>query len=126
MNKLQLLFFVILTCSAILKAEGQVEYRIITGEKEIYHLQEELKIQLLLHTDQGGCKDGMEKTGIYASGIEIVAKSAWTELSRGSWQILLHCRITGNRKGMAQLTIIRKNDKDNLFRQIKFKINQNG
>ena len=126
MVNIRLIPIVLLLFCSFLKAQAQVEYLIVSGEKEVYEVNEEVKVQFTLHVDQKACKDGMEKTGVYVSGLEIISKSAWIELTKGTWQINLVCRVKGNKKGTGLLTVVRKNDRDNLFSQIKFNINQHG
>lgn len=101
---------------------SQVSYKILSGEKLVYAPNDEICIRFQLTVDPQSCHDGMEKTGIYASGIQIQEKSEWTELKKGLWQITARCRITGNKKGFGQLTIVRKTDKQDLFEQVKFKL----
>lgn len=112
-----------MTFSLLSTAKGQCEHKILSGEKLQYNVDEEVKIQIILHPDPKACKDGMEKTAIYASGMEILSRSCWTEICKGSWQVILVCKVKGNKKGIGQLTVVRKNDRDNLFDQIKFQVN---
>ena len=116
---LLLIFFVAFLCIGV---RAQVAEKIIAGEKSEYVAGDNFTIQFQLVVDPQSCQDGMEKTGIYASGIAIESRSDWTELKKGLWQIVLKCRVVGNKKGAGQLTIVRKTDKQDLFKQVKFKI----
>ncbi len=116
------LLIVLLFATAAAVAQEQVVSKIISGEKQEYRAGDELTILFQLTVDPKSCQDGMSKTGIFSSGITIVSKSDWLELKKGLWQITLKCRMTGNKKGFGQLTVIRKTDKQNLFKQVKFEI----
>lgn len=116
-----LCFFILLSG----KLRAQVETKIISGEKPCYEINDEFSIQIQLTVDPRSCQDGMEKTGIYPAGLHISSKSDWLELRKGLWQVVLKCKVTGNKKGFGQLTIVRKNDKQDLFKQIKFNIRKN-
>lgn len=109
----------------VLNSHGQVAYKFDSGEKQTYSIGDEFAIQFLLTVDPKSCQDGMSKTGIYPSGIEITGKSDWQELQKGLWQIKLKCKIMGNKKGFGQLTLVRKTDKQNLFKQVKFNVGKN-
>ena len=117
-----LLFFVNIVNSGI----AQVQCKIIRGEKVHYRSGDELSIQFQLIVDPKSCQDGMEKTGIYSSGMKILDKSDWLELKKGLWQITLNCKLIGTKKGFGQLTIVRKTDKQNLFKQLKFEVQKDG
>lgn len=108
-----------------LNSQAQIVSKITSGEKPTYSVGDEFAIQFQLTVDPKSCQDGMSKTGIYPSGIEITSKSDWQELRKGLWQIILKCRIIGNKKGFGQLTIMRKTDKQDLFKQVKFNIKKN-
>ena len=118
--KLFLLVLFLLVSATVLRA--QIDCKFISGEKSEYVIGDLFTIQVQLTVDPKSCQDGMAKTGIFSSGISIVSKSEWLELKTGLWQISLKCKITGNKKGFGQLTVIRKTDKQNLFRQVKFEI----
>lgn len=122
MTKFRVLLIALLTLFVCAQLQAQVIEKIISGEKTEYLAGDNFTIQFQLEVDPQSCQDGMEKTGIYASGISIENRSEWTELKKGLWQIVLTGRIVGNKKGMGQLTIVRKTDKQDLFKQVKFKI----
>lgn len=108
-----------------LNIQAQTEYKIISGEKPAYSVGDEFAVQFQLTVDPKSCQDGMAKTGVYASGMEISSRSDWQELRKGLWQIILKCRINGNKKGFGQLTVVRKTDKQDLFKQVRFNIKKN-
>jgi hypothetical protein len=121
--KFRLKFLFITLCLSIgLACHSQVRYKILSGEKSVYAANDEISIRFQLSVDPNSCQDGMEKTGIYASGMQIQEKSEWLELKKGLWQIVVKCKITGNKKGFGQLTVVRKTDKQDLFEQVKFKL----
>jgi hypothetical protein len=125
LKRIRRVILTVLFIGAILSSKAQVSYKIISGEKSIYAQNDEINIQLQLTVDPKSCQDGMEKTGIYVSGIKILSKPEWLELKKGLWQITLKCQITGNKKGFGQLTVVRKTDKQDLFKQVKFNIRKN-
>lgn len=114
--------FITLCLSIGLACHSQVRYKILSGEKSVYAANDEISIRFQLSVDPNSCQDGMEKTGIYASGMQIQEKSEWLELKKGLWQIVVKCKITGNKKGFGKLTVVRKTDKQDLFEQVKFKL----
>lgn len=122
MVKLRFLLIALITIFICAQLQAQVTEKIISGEKTEYVPGDRFTIQFQLVVDPQSCQDGMEKTGIYASGISIENRSEWTELKKGLWQIVLKGRIVGNKKGMGQVTVVRKTDKQDLFKQVKFKI----
>lgn len=121
--KFQLKFLFITLCLIIgLVCHSQVRYKILSGEKSVYAANDEISIRFQLSVDPNSCQEGMEKTGIYVSGVQIQEKSEWLELKKGLWQIVVKCKVTGNKKGFGQLTLVRKTDKQDLFEQVKFKL----
>jgi len=119
------LILLVMTIFCIPNVQGQIVSKISSGEKPAYSIGDEFTIQFQLTVDPKSCQDGMAKTGIYPSGIEITNKSDWQELRKGLWQITVKCKITGNKKGFGQLTVVRKTDKQDLFKQVKFNIRKN-
>lgn len=122
MNRFQIFVTTVVLILCSINIRAQVESKIISGEKAWYAVGEEFTIQFKLNVDPKSCKDGMEKTAIYSSGVKITSRSEWTELQKGLWQITLKCLVTGNKKGVGQLTVMRKTDKQDLFEQVKFNI----
>ena len=118
-----ILLFLMAFCT--LNVQAQIVHQIISGEKPAYSAGDEFIIQFQLTVDPKSCQDGMAKTGIYASGMEISSRSDWQELRKGRWQIILKCRMNGNKKGFGQLTVVRKTDKQDLFKQVRFNIKKN-
>ena len=119
MNRTKFSFLLILLTFAI-QGWSQVSHKFITGEKPLYAPGDEFRLQVMIKVDPATCPDGMAKAGIYTSGITTIEKSDWHETGKGLWQVTLSGRITGNKKGYSQLTIVRKTDKNNLFGQIRF------
>ena len=125
MIKLRLALLAFLVTLVPQNLQAQVKTKFISGEKTEYSIDDEFTLQFLLTVDPKSCLDGMVKTGIFSSGLKIVNRSDWSELKKGVWAITLKCRVTGNKKGFGQLTIVRKTDKQDLFEQVKFKIRTN-
>jgi hypothetical protein len=125
MNMIRSLEMLMLFFLVSIAGKAQIETKFISGQKPEYIINDQFTIQFKLTVDPKSCRDGMEKTAIFPSGIKIEDKSEWTELQKGVWQITLKCVITGNKKGIGQLTVVRRNDKQDLFEQVKFKIIKN-
>jgi hypothetical protein len=117
----------IIFCPVILI--GQVTINYTKGQKDKYNLNDEIGLSIMVTTRPQACLDGMKRTKLYISGIEITEQSEWQEVKKGLWQKKVDIRITGNNKGFGMLTIHRKSEEDSFIQQVKFyfeKVENNG
>jgi hypothetical protein len=99
---------------------AQPRIEILSGKKSAYNPGDKLMLLITVEVDAKTCVDGMAKTKIYSSGLKINGKTEWHELEKGLWQTKVDCEIIRNKKSVSQLTLVRKTDKDNIFKQLKF------
>jgi hypothetical protein len=115
-----------LTISALilfssLNAFGQINVQYIRGEKAIYNLGDTIMLSIQIKVPVETCLDGMNQTKFFQRGISIIKQSPWQEIKKGFWQKEISLIITGNKKGDALLTILRRNDKQSISYQEQFK-----
>ncbi len=122
MSRFQTITIAVFFMLCSVSSQSQAISKVLSGEKTEYAINDEFTIQFNLKVDPKTCKDGMEKTAIFSSGLKIINQSEWIELQKGLWQITMKCLVTGNRKNLGQLTVMRKTDKQDLFEQVKFNI----
>lgn len=99
---------------------SQIAIKYTNGEKANYAINDLVSLSIEIKVPPETCIDGMNQTKFYQSGISIIEQSEWQEIKKGWWQKKVLLKITGNKKGFAKLTIMRRNDKQSISQQIRF------
>ncbi len=100
---------------------SQISTKYTKGEKTSYNIGDTVTISIMVKVPVETCLDGLNQTKLFQSGISIIMQSPWQEIRRGFWQKEISLIITGNKKGSAILTIMRRNDKQSVSYQEQFK-----
>lgn len=115
------LFLIILCWGGFLSAQIQLEY--LTPKKSQYVPGDRIELNIRLKTRPETCLKGMNQVKTYVSGLKIEQLTYWKELAKGIWQAKITLFVIENKKKEAKLTIMRRVDKEDLFRQEFFLIN---
>jgi hypothetical protein len=99
---------------------AQIALRFDEPRKTAYAPGETLTLQVQMTCQRETCLSGMKQSKIFASGLEISEQSAWLQKGPGVFTKKLTLRFLETKKQTAKLTIMRKVDKDDLFRQEVF------
>jgi hypothetical protein len=103
-----------------LEVFSQITVQYIKGEKTNYAIGDTIMLSVRIKVPDETCLDGMNQTKFFQSGITILQQSLWQEIRKGYWQKEISIIITGNKKGKAMLTILRRNDKQSISHQEQF------
>jgi hypothetical protein len=115
---------VLLVCLLMgaLTAPAQITLHFDGSKKSAYLPGENQTLQIQMVCQHETCLSGMKQSKIFASGLEIAQQSAWQQKSPGIFTKQLTVRFLETKKPTAKLTIMRKVDKDDLFRQEVFNL----
>jgi hypothetical protein len=102
---------------------GQSNIQYLKGEKTIYNIGDTIQLLIQIKTPEETCIDGMKTTKLFQKGISIISQSEWKEIKKGFWQKEISLVIKGNKNKEAILTIFRRNDKQSISQQEKFRYN---
>ena len=103
-------------------AAAQISVKCQGGKRPFYHRGDTVNLEILLKLSPRSCLEGMKKTYVYYSGCEAVAQGAWTRLSGNVFRKPVKLLLTGGSKGKSKVTVVRNTDKESLFGQETFKI----
>lgn len=102
---------------------GQANIQYLKGEKTIYNIGDTIQLLIQVKAPEETCIDGMKTTKLFQKGISIISQSEWEEIKKGFWQKEISLVIKGNKNKEAILTIFRRNDKQSISHQEKFRYN---
>jgi hypothetical protein len=102
---------------------GQSNIQYLKGEKTIYNIGDTIQLLIQIKAPEETCIDGMKTTKLFQKGISIISQSEWKEIKKGFWQKEISLVIKGNKNKEAILTIFRRNDKQSISQQEKFRYN---
>lgn len=119
MKRLLMLFFATFAVSFLF---AQIHLNYITPKKSAYRVGELIEINIQIKTNPETCLKGMNRVKTYVSGLKIEDLSPWKELSKGYWQAMIKLYVIDNKKKQAKLTVMRRVDKEDLFKQEFFKV----
>ncbi len=102
------------------KASAVIE--VLSENKETYALGDQMELRVSITVTPEICTDGMERTKIYLSGLELAKESDWQQVSSGRWTKILSLKVVGNKKNEGKITVLRKADKGDFFIQKKIRI----
>jgi hypothetical protein len=122
MTNLQHSILLISLIMGTLTAPAQITLHFDGSKKSAYMPGETQTLQIQMICQRETCLSGMKQNKIFASGLEITNQSAWQQKGPGLFIKLLTVRFLETKKPMAKLTIMRKVDKDDLFRQEVFNL----
>lgn len=112
-TKLLCLFF----CFISLTAFSQISLNYLDAKKNSYTPGDLINLEIILKCRPETCLDGMKQTKIFVSGLEIEKQTAWKERSKGTYQKEIQLKVVKGKKKQSKLTILRKVDKESLFKQ---------
>lgn len=100
---------------------SQIYLNILQGEKHIYSGGDEIKLQILLKSRPETCVDGMKQAKIFVAGFIVQSQTEWYQQSNSVfWIKHMQLRFVPNSKKKSKITILRKVDKESLFKQVEF------
>lgn len=101
---------------------AQVTISITNGEKNVYQPDDKIEILVLANSLPETCQSGMDRTKVFVSGLEIQTQSEWKLVKKGLWQKSLVLTVVNTKSSEAKLTVLRRVDKEKLFKQHFFKV----
>lgn len=116
------LFSVVLLILSVNLLIAQIQLDYITPKKNNYTVGEMIEMNIRIKTRPETCLKGMNKVKTYVSGLKIDKLSDWKELTKGIWQAQIILTVIDNKKKTAKLTVMRRVDKEDLFRQEIFSL----
>ncbi len=115
-------FFLLITFSFLsMTSFGQIRVDFIKGEKNMYATGDTISMKVIASVPKETCTDGMERISFFRSGIKICDKEKWVKIEPGLWEKMVTVVITGNKKDVAMLTIMRRSDIQSFSFQQRFK-----
>lgn len=110
----------IILCFTALQLHAQIQVDVLRGKQAAYKAGDKIDLRVKLKTLPETCQSGMKQAKIFVSGLDIDSQSDWKELAKGLWQKQVSLTVISNAKKNAKLTIMRKVDKESLFHQETF------
>ncbi len=117
----RILFLVVILCFFSVSSFGQVQVEFIKGEKELYATGDTISMKVSATVPQKTCADGMARIVFFRSGLKICNNEKWEKINPGLWEKTVTVVITGNKKDVAMLTIMRRSDIQSFTYQQRFK-----
>jgi hypothetical protein len=99
---------------------SQIQFSVIKGGKSIYKIGDKISLDINLKTLPETCSDGMKKAKLYVTGFDIENQTEWAQTNKGLWNKKINLIFIDNKKKIAKITIMRKVDKESLFKQMEF------
>lgn len=113
-------FFFVLFAWSYLLSFGQIKLEYVTAKKNGYVVGDVIDLKIALKSNTGTCLQGMKQTKIYLAGLELLSETEWKELSKGVFVKHVKIQIRESKSSTRKLTILRRVDKESLFHQEKF------
>ncbi len=111
-NRSKIIAFVISFMFASIAAFAcDINFDVINGQKASYSQNDELTAKITVKFTHRSCPEGINKTELKPSGLEIAQATKWVETSAGVWERKLKLKVTAN-KGKAVLNAVRVCSKD--------------
>ena len=101
---------------------AQIQFDYLTPKKNSYKTGDVITMNIRIKTLPETCLKGMNRVKTYVSGLKIDEISDWKELTKGLWQAKITLTVIDNKKKSAKLTVMRRVDKEDLFRQEIFSL----
>ena len=123
MKSFAFILFFSITLSNIGKAQNaNASISFSNTRKEVYGIGDTLQIRVQVRIPPEICSDGMQRTKIYVSGLELYKQGEWQQKTGQVWRKQMAFIVTSNKKGQGKITVIRKADKGDFFLQEKINI----
>lgn len=116
------IFFFLILLFLGLQLNAQISFTYVTAKKLVYNKGDKIELDIRIKTRPETCLKGMNRVKTYVSGLKIEELSNWKELAKGIWQAKITLSVTDNKKKSAKLTVMRRVDKEDLFRQEIFSV----
>jgi hypothetical protein len=110
----------LLVLCCFLTTTAQITVRFPEPKKATYAVGETVVVQVCLKCAPETCLDGMKQSKVFLSGLEIKHETDWKQLSKGVFRKNMELIFLKSKKNTAKLTLLRKSDKDDLFKQEVF------
>ena len=112
-----ILFFLssLLCCS-------QIQISVTKGNKEVFRPGDKIELLIQLKTLPVTCADGMKRAKVYVSSMEIDSQTDWAQTGTAIWTKKIYLSFIETKKDEAKITVMRRVDKESLFKQLVFKI----
>lgn len=101
---------------------AQITILLTDNEKVNYAPCETIKTKVIVKSLPETCTDGMKRTKIFVSGMDIINDAEWKQKGKGCFEKYLILKIHEKPGNKSRLTIKRKTDKEELFKQKVFNI----
>lgn len=121
-KKAKYIFFLLIFGFLGLGAHAQIQISVTKNQKEVYKAGDQIEVQINLKTLPQTCAEGMERTKVYVSGMEILTQTDWMKTNNSIWTKKVTLKFIETSKKEAKITVMRKVDKESLFKQQKFAI----
>lgn len=110
-------------CVAVSTVVAQITISIQEGEKKQYATGDQMKVQIVLKSRPETCTDGMRRAKVYIAGFSIQSQTDWKQIpGTSSWVKNMQLQVVPNSKKVSKLTVVRKVDKESLFKQMEFPV----
>lgn len=101
---------------------GNAVLKVVEGEKSAYCVGDIISIRIMAILPSETCDDGIGKTKLFLSGLELMDEMNWQKNSRTQWSKTVKVKVVNNKKGMSKITLFREADKGSFFSQLKIRI----
>jgi|GEM_PF-2001562 len=108
-----------LCITLLMSAQVRIDYT--NGRKTTYQQGDRVELSITLRCVPETCLSGMRQSKIFLSGLGMVSQTDWKQLGTGLFQKLISVEITEGKSKESKLTVMRRVDKESLFRQEIFK-----
>jgi hypothetical protein len=124
MKKTLMIIAVILTALLPVPA-ATLAINCLNPVKTEYVAGEQISIVVRIAYENKLCGEGIEVTKFFTKGMKIIRREGWNEVTPGIWENMLTIEVVGNRKGVLQLTVARRTDKESVLGTKKFRMKVN-
>lgn len=87
-------------------------------ENKIFAPCDTVRTRVMIRSLPETCKDGMKRTKIFVSGMEVIDKTEWKQTGKGLFEKDLTLKIHEKETVKPKLTVRRKTDKEEYFKQL--------
>ena len=113
-------FIFILLASICFQVGAQIRLEYTTPRQPAYKAGDKIELNIIIKTRPETCTKGMKQVKIYLSGLKRDKLTDWKELSKGLWTAHIALSVTDKPRKAGKLTIMRRVDKEDLFKQELF------
>ena len=113
-------FIIILLAIISFQLSSQIRLDYTTPRQPAYKAGDKIELNIIIKTRPETCTKGMKQVKIYLSGLKRDKLTDWKELSKGLWTAHITLSVTDKAKKAGKLTIMRRVDKEDLFKQELF------